>query len=316
MKKYSDYEVAFIKENYDKMTSKEIAETLGRTKGSIDRYIQRNNIKKSESSGCFWTIEEERFLINNYKSMKNKDISLILNKTLKSIELKAKRLGLKKDKKYFYDYSKFLSITTEEDAYWLGFLYADGYVCITSRSYWFGCDLQASDFEHLEKLNKFMGSNRPIRYFDKICSLSGSISDMCSITFHNKDFVYRLIKLGCTQRKSLTITMPFGKFDNILMRHFIRGYFDDDGSLGDYRKYNYTSLSIESGSEIFLKELSDYIFKEIGVKCYIYSDKTCWKLLVRKQIDVKLFLEYMYKDSNIYLERKYNKYLLSHCLEL
>ena len=248
--------------------------------------------------------------------MSNIEISNFLGKTVKSVELKAIRMGLKKDAEYFYDYSKFSSIETEEDAYWLGFLYADGYVCISNRAYWFGCDLQCSDSEHLEKLNKFMGANRPIKFYDKLCSLSGSTNKMCSITFHNKDFVYRLIELGCTQRKSRTIEMPIDKVRNDLMRHFIRGYFDGDGSLGDYKKYKYTIASIECGSEIFLKQLSEYILDEIGVKCYIHPDHTCWKLSIRKQSDVKMFLDYIYKDSNIYLDRKYLKYLSSNCLKL
>lgn len=316
MKKYTEYEDTFIRNNYEKMSSREIAEHLGRTKGSVDRYIQRSGIKKPVSSGYIWSDKEEKFMIDNYKKMSNVEISNLLGKTVKSVESKAIRMGLKKDNKYFYDHSKFSSIETEEDAYWLGFLYADGYVCITESAYWFGCDLQSTDDGHLKKLNDFMGSNRPIKYRDRVCAMSGSDTKMCSITFHGKNFVDRLIKLGCVQRKSKVIEFPFEKFDNSLMRHFIRGYFDGDGSLGEYRKYKYTIASIECGSKIFLEQLSEYVLKEIGVKCYIHEDGTCWKLSIRKQLDVKTFLDYMYKDSNIYLERKYQKYLSSKCLEL
>lgn len=317
MDRFTEYEKSFIKDNYEKMTAKEISDILGRTKRSIDAYIRRHDIKKPDSARGIWTDEQLQYLAENFGKESKEDISQKLNKTIKSIEVKASRLGLKEDGWYLYDESKFASIETEEDAYWLGFLYADGYVCITRNTYWFGCELQRSDEGHLKKLIDFMGSNRPITYFDKT-NKSGikSTDGLCGVTFHRKSYVRRLIELGCTQRKSLTIQMPFGKFDDSLMRHFIRGYFDGDGSLGDYRKYKYTNVSIECGSKMFLDQIAEYILATIGVKCYVHPDNTCWKLSVRKQEDAGKFLNYMYKDSHIYLERKYQKYLSSNCLGL
>ena len=75
MKKYTEYEDTFIRNNYEKMSSREIAEHLGRTKGSVDRYIQRNGIKKPISSGHIWSSDEEKFMIDNYKKMSNIEIS-------------------------------------------------------------------------------------------------------------------------------------------------------------------------------------------------------------------------------------------------
>ena len=48
----------------------------------------------------------------------------------------------------------FDSVDTEEKAYWLGFIFADGY--ISSRDYSFELSLSSVDTEHLVKFNKFM----------------------------------------------------------------------------------------------------------------------------------------------------------------
>lgn len=45
-------------------------------------------------------------------------------------------------------------IDTEEKAYWLGFIFADGY--ISSTNYSFELSLKSSDIEHLNKFNIFM----------------------------------------------------------------------------------------------------------------------------------------------------------------
>ena len=314
MNEYSEYEINFIKNNYKNMSAQEIADTLGRIKSSVNSYIQEHGIKKNSCPNSAWTTEEEEFLIENYKKMSYNEMSTILNRTKKSIQVRAHKLGLKKSK-YYYDYNKFSNIETEEDAYWLGLLYADGYVCITNSSYWFGCDLQVIDENHLKKMNKFMGSNRPINYYERKSPSSNNICKMCSIIFMNKQFVYRLIDLGCTQNKSNTITFPVDKINKNLIRHFIRGYFDGDGSLGDYGKYNYTRVSIECGSKIFLEQLKSFLL-DIGITSGVSPDGKCWKLHIGSQDNVKNFLNYIYKDSNIYLDRKYKKYLSSSCLEL
>lgn len=53
------------------------------------------------------------------------------------------------------------------------------------------------------------------------------------IQISSKTLTADLLKLGCTPRKSLTLKFPNdGIFkSNDLIRHFIRGYFDGDGSV-------------------------------------------------------------------------------------
>ena len=49
----------------------------------------------------------------------------------------------------------FETIDTEEKAYWLGFMYADGY--IGASRYSVGINLSLKDIDHLKKFCKYMG---------------------------------------------------------------------------------------------------------------------------------------------------------------
>ena len=53
-----------------------------------------------------------------------------------------------------------------------------------------------------------------------------------------------LNKLGCKPNKSLILEFPKEEYFTSpdLIRHFIRGYWDGDGSLGIYNNINYASV--------------------------------------------------------------------------
>lgn len=55
-------------------------------------------------------------------------------------------------------------IDSEEKAYWLGFLYADGY--LTARNHMVGLSISIKDIEHLRKYNRFLGYGKGLNVFD------------------------------------------------------------------------------------------------------------------------------------------------------
>ena len=103
-----------------------------------------------------WTEKELEFLKNNYKNMTHTELSEYLGRTKSAIANKQHQLGLVNESKYKYNKQYFRNIDTSEKAYWLGFIYADGYVIYNKqqRNYEFGIKLKKSDQEHLRKLNK------------------------------------------------------------------------------------------------------------------------------------------------------------------
>lgn len=206
-----------------------------------------------------------------------------------------------------FDETIFDSIDTEEKAYWLGFLYADGYV--SSNSNKFELSLQDSDSEHLEKFNTFMKCITPNKVKHGTVTCEGKTYYRCRWSVNNKHLKERLCELGCVPNKSLILTFPdesiFASKD--LIRHFIRGYWDGDGSLSWSNKEHTYPCMVLLGTESFLNSVMNYLnfpkYKlqsksESGVRQFSIGHKIAFNTA-----------KYLYENATIYLTRKYEKYL-------
>lgn len=212
-------------------------------------------------------------------------------------------------KKYYpetnkFDDTVFDCIDTEEKAYWLGFLFADGYISSDPLSnkkyprYTIECSLQLDDLEHLEKMKCFF-KKRNALIID---------NHRCRLEFGSKHLWQTLNSYGCTPNKSLTLRFPSENVfkSNDLIRHFIRGYWDGDGCL-TYKRAGYPSISCIS-TESFLNQVQSYFNTN---KSLYNNSKTndITKVLKYNGQEAFNIIKFLYKDSKIYLTRKYNKYL-------
>lgn len=316
---YTEKEIKFLKFNYQNMTIEEIAKALGKTYSCVFSMARKLGLSKTGCKNNKWSEEEISFIKEHYRDMTTNEIAEFLNRSPKAVHVKKSRLGLKNEPIYSYDRNKFEKIITEDDAYWLGFLYADGYVCHTEHSWWYGVELQDRDIGHLRKLNKYMNGNMHIDTFYKKSPTSDNICKMCRLAYYSKQLVINLVNSGCVQRKSKIITMPFGIVPDELMRHFIRGYFDGDGSCGIYqhseRKHlRYPRAKITCGSHDFVNQLKEYL-NNVDIRCGIITSKEeNYDMFFSGKDNVVNFLKYMYDDSHIYLDRKYEIY--KQCLDI
>lgn len=193
----------------------------------------------------------------------------------------------------------FDKIDTEEKAYWLGFIFADGY--ITTNEKRFGITLQARDVGHLHKFNRFMEcKDNNVNYHPK--NTPEKIYDLYTWTIRNDHLWESLNSLGCVPNKSLILKFPDKKIfsDESLIRHFIRGYFDGDGCVCFTNKSKLIGLL---GTKEFLEEVVKYLPGNLKINFYrnqTYQIGTT----THKAVDV---LHYLYDDSTIYLNRKYEK---------
>ena len=197
----------------------------------------------------------------------------------------------------------FEKIDNEEKAYWLGFFYADGYVL--ANDYISGIALQARDVSHLHKFDRFVNSTENnVRYKPKITK--EKVFDLYQWVMKNENFYNSLIDKGCIPNKSLILTFPNKEIlPESLIKHFIRGYFDGDGSVCFTEKTKCISIlgtfemlnSIKNITNLFDNTIP---LKPKGKNIYQIS------LFNKKAFS---FLQYIYKDSKIYLDRKHEKYL-------
>lgn len=221
--------------------------------------------------------------------------------------MKAYRLGVRK-KSYTVNLNYFDVIDTEEKAYWLGFIYADGFVHIDKSGYEFGVELSSIDIDHLEKLKKAVSSDSPITTRTRNTGIETS-----SLRIFKKEWVDSLIKNGVTANKTLTMRVPH--LETTLQRHFVRGYFDGDGHVSLYKRSTY-GYNIRTGfvcgtldyAQDILKILNSHL--NLRNKNSIYSEnERNHSYQTTNKSDALLVLDFLYKDSNVYLSRKYEKYI-------
>ena len=201
---------------------------------------------------------------------------------------------------YKYNKKFFNNIDTEEKAYWAGFIAADGNVrkdFLKMR-----IELNIQDHAHLEKFRKNIEGNNPIK--ESIRPKNHS----CYIDINCKELCIALNDLGITPKKSLTLKINFDKIPLELRHHFIRGYFDGDGSINSYKRQDSDYLEWEL-SFISSKDFLTQILKEIKKEKKIYSCGNNYRICFKSKKDILEIIQYLYKDANIYLDRKYEKVL-------
>lgn len=317
MKRWTEDEVKFLKENYKNMSYIEIGKILNRKDSAIRAKCFDLDLVKTDR----WTEKEIEFLKENCNILTYKEIAKVLNRTTSAISLKSKKLGIKK---YEYNCNKnfFENIDSEEKAYWLGFIMADGWISINDKtnSGTVGIELQKRDEEHLKKFNKLIEGNYKISERERTCNLSkeedkNKLFKTSYIKIYSIKMAEDLVKLGCIQNKTYNLKFPV--IEEELIRHFIRGFFDGDGCVrirtNKYKKYpvcDFTGICLD-----FLTSIRKILYKHNINTCIYQEENGTYRLMVHKNKDTLNFLKFIYDNSNIYLERKFARYQEILCLE-
>ena len=217
-------------------------------------------------------------------------------------------------RKYNLNEHYFDKIDTPNKAYILGLFYADGYNSLDKQTV--RLQLQYTDKDILESIRKELDSEKPLKFIkcsDKVASNGFISKDMYQLEFYGKYICRTLEKLGMVQNKSLVLTFP-EHLDKNLYSHFIRGYFDGDGSLCVHRNKNgkYQSLLTITSTEKFCKQCLEILRNEVGVGGGIYdasSHNGITKVIsISGFVQLDKLLNWLYKDADLYIKRKYDIY--------
>lgn len=215
------------------------------------------------------------------------------------------------NRRYEVSHNFFENIDSEEKAYWLGFLYADGYVRKTKSGSQLKVKLSIKDLEHLKNFKKSLKSEHKITYgVSQTTSKNGtpSYSNLCQITINSKNVVEHLEKNGCVNNKTFKIERPPIKKE--LIRHFLRGYYDGDGNFFFSEKTKVSVITIVSASDKFRDFLIEEISKIENIG-NVHRDDDKFTVKITNILGIINFLNYLYEDSNFFLKRKkdyYEKY--------
>lgn len=225
-------------------------------------------------------------------------------------------------KKYNFNENYFDSLETHEQAYILGFIYADGY----NREDCLELDQDGERSDILEKIKEAFDTDIPIKsYSFNRYRLQISSVKLCE----------DLTKLGAVRGKSLILKFPTFIPDE-LMSSFILGYFDGDGCVwdgkrkkmmvkdekhpGQYRERIVHNVKFTfTGNFTFIEALQNYLVNKLGFnKTKLNfskaknpdnstSDKVCtMEYSGRKQMR-KLY-DFMYQYSPIWCNEKREKF--------
>jgi hypothetical protein len=185
------------------------------------------------------------------------------------------------------------NLEKEESQYWLGYICADGNVQYSYKYRVYTVSIGSIDLDIIKKAKLFFG-NRCHYHFQK--------SNNIHIAYVNsRQLCEYLINLNIVPNKSLILD-PYIKFTPA----FLRGYFDGDGSLR--WEANRKSCKITCGSEIFIKRIQDFT-TSLGIYSSLNKWGNAYYLQFGRKSECKKFLHYIYDNSTIYLDRKYNLFV-------
>ena len=270
--------------------------------------------------------------------MENFDIDLAVNRyqQLKSLKKVANEFGVSihilrralkevmdiapnsysHNRKYDVD-NDFFARDTIESFYWAGFIAADG--CVSKKMTGIRIDLGIEDIAHLEKFVRFTKDacpnivsgtkisrfkNDPKEYIVSHCR-TGVDSVMVA-----RDLVNNF---NIVPAKSLTLNPP-DKIPEDMIKHYIRGFFDGDGSIFWDKRAKCAVFRVSGASRIFIEWIRKQILNSVSYNFsgeYAVYNNRGMSCLTFSYSAARAIFNWMYTDSSIetVLDRKYERYL-------
>ena len=220
-------------------------------------------------------------------------------------------------RKHFFNENYFESIDTEDKAYWLGFIAADGCVTKSSRynSYRLRINLTSSDEDHLEKFLDCIESNDIAIAVSEGSGFSKDSDKTTSyVTLNSFKLCSDLDKYNIHCKKSYDVELP--NISEELIPHYLRGFFDGDASYHYHydkksNRYRY-SFEVVGASKTMMVQIQKYLLsKNINTNIYTRkskaSDNTVYRLMTNSKKEMVKIIDLLYANSHIHLTRKFNK---------
>lgn len=183
----------------------------------------------------------EDFILNN-KAYERRGAGLYCSRKCSSLA----------NRKYKVNTTYFNQIDTHEKAYWLGFLFADGY----QNGYEVIINLGAKDSKMLEYFLEAVESTTCVKTRDR---------NQASVRIGSIEICRDLNRHGCVQAKSLILPAPSNVAEEFLPS-LVRGYFDGDGCVTKPSHTGNVKVSIHCAGDEFRNWLFSYLRDTVNIK--------------------------------------------------
>lgn len=254
----------------------------------------------------FFTKEQQLEICELFKVTTTRNIGKKFNCSKQTIVRVLKQNNIntyKTNRQYKINQNYFNKIDSNDKAYWLGLLTADGSVTLKESIV---LSLQKNDKYLIELFVKYLDSNYLIK--DSISkNKSGSISYMSTLHMTSKIMVKDLRDLGLNNNKTLKEIYP--NINDVYFKHYLRGLIDGDG--GFCLKDNGKKISFYfCATPEFIEIIQNKLIQFTGVnKTKIQNTKTSYLKVISYGgfKNVYKICKFIYNDkSDLYMKRKYD----------
>ncbi len=183
---------------------------------------------------------------------------------------------------------------TEESAYWVGFLMADG--TIATRGDALILSLSSRDKNHLAKFKKFLDSDAEIQLCAPTKGQWAGSQPQSKLAVYSKKLIQSLAVYGLVSQKTFRERVLNLESN----RHFWRGYVDGDGSI---KALEQPFLEVVGGQEILTQFLAFLQSHNIGNNLTVRVHKSIFRVGCSWST-ARETIKLLYSDCSISLDRK------------
>ena len=295
------YDAICYSREHPQYSNSEVAKKFGVDRHSIAS-VSIENYKFTDGEKYYWITEEEQAPVLCFYDS-NESLTAVAKKYKTkpdTIKRRMAAMGLQYTARYKRQFNRqaFSGQINEEEAYWLGFLLADGY--INEDRGFLKIKLGVADENHLIKFGTFMQEKEIKEKLQYEIGGAYAQNNICvSLEYDSRELINTLKKFNLFQNKSGK-EIPY-HFENFtLQKAYVRGMIDGDGHIQEnFIKY---VGSLES-CEYIKKFFGKWVNYDPNCK-YIYKQGAIYSFELRRK-ELLSIIENLYQDSKIYLDRKY-----------
>lgn len=312
----------FYRENKETVTPTMVAKLFNLDKGKLLRCVREGIYYAEETGNCFLqneSLESYQLIIEEFFKEKDSFIKIgdldnfcerhftkqnVFTKNFKllsSYDIDSFLDTINKTYTVKFNRDVFMSIDNEASAYWLGFILADGSIFRNELR----LKLGKRDKVHLEKYCNFLNLSTDGIKEDTVehSSYKNGPVTCYKVTVSDKHLIERLKGYNILPKKSM-YEVPFKEINSSLLRHYIRGIFDGDGCI----QASFTKVNLVGSYEV-VSWVNEVFVKNLGVKAAkIVQKGKIYSITYYNKVDKQKILEWIYKDSTVYLDRKFSLY--------
>lgn len=296
-----------VKSFQEGKTFKELQDKYNAHYFTIKKVLEEFNIDTNKKRR--WTNKQKQDILRMYtkESMTIAEIKEVYTTHRREIGRILKDFGI--DTSYYQPRSVnrsinrdfFEVIDTEEKAYILGLLMADGCVRYRREGQCY-LTLELIDREIVERVQKELNSDSKIYESHRKRDYIENEKQTYTFSVTDNKICNDLAKYGIVPMKTkktdwLTQDIPYN-----LRKHYLRGLFDGDGSIGYYN--NRWFITLINNHPEFLKDVGTWIDDLLGLKCPKVSKTSTSYRIGYTGKKAKELMKLLYQDNNIHIIRK------------